>query len=140
MATFTKFNAFTEHLAEGVHNLQTGALVLALCATASAPVAANSTLSDLTQISYTNLSSRALTVATSLQTAGVYKLTVNDLVLTASGGPVAAFQYVVVFNDTPTSPADPLIGFYNYGSALTLADGETFTFDADGASGLLQIT
>lgn len=140
MATFTKFNAFTEHLAEGVHNLQTGALTLALCAAASAPVAANSVLADLTTISYTNLSSRALTTASSLQTAGVYKLTVNDLVLTASGGPVAAFRYVAVFNDTPTSPADPLIGFYDYGSALTLADGETFTFDADGTNGLLQIT
>jgi hypothetical protein len=140
MATFTKFNAFVEHIAEGVHNLQTGALVLALCAAGSAPVAGNSVLADLTTISYTNLSARALTTASSSQTSGVYKLVVNDLVLTASGGSVAAFRYVVVYNDTPTSPADPLIGFYDYGSALTLADGETFTFDADGVAGLLSIT
>ncbi len=140
MATFNKFNAFTEHLAEGVHNLQTGALTIALCATANAPVAGNSVLADLTQIAYTNLSSRVLTVNTSSQTSGVYKLTINDLVLTASGGSVAAFQYVVIYNDTPTSPADPLIGWYDYGSALTLLNGETLTIDFDGAAGVLTIT
>lgn len=138
MAAFNKFNAFTEHLAEKVHNLGSDALTIAL--TASAPVAANSVLADLTPISYTNLSSRVLTVASSLQTSGVYKLTINDLVLTASGGAVAAFRYVVIYNDTPTSPADPLIGWYDYGSSLTLADGETLTLDFDGSAGVLTIT
>lgn len=136
MATFNKFNAFVEHLAEGVHNLQTGALTVAL--TNSAPTAANSVLADITQISYTNLSSRVLTVASSAQTSGVYKLTINDLVLTASGA-VATFRYVVIYNDTPTSPADPLIGWYDYGTALTLASGETLTIDFDDANGVLTL-
>jgi hypothetical protein len=139
MATYTKFNAFVEHLAEGVHNLATGQLAVALCATASAPVAGNSVLADLTQISYTNLSSRNITTSTSSQSSGTYKLVLDDLVLTASGGSVAAFQYVVIYNDTPTSPADPLIGFYNYGSAVTLASGETFTINFDGTNGLFQL-
>lgn len=137
MATFNKFQAFVENLAEGVHNLQTGALTVAL--TNTAPTAANAVLADITQISYTNLSSRVLTVASSAQTSGVYKLTINDLVLTASGA-VATFRYVVLYNDTPTSPADPLIGWYDYGSALTLANGETLTIDFDGTNGVLTLS
>lgn len=139
MATFNKFNCFVEDLAEGVHNLQTGALTVALCAAANAPVATNTVLANLTQIAYTNLSSRLLTVATSAQTSGTYKLVVNDLVLTASGGSVAPFRYVVIYNDTPTSPADPLIGWYDYGSDLTLANGETLTLDFDNVNGLLTL-
>lgn len=139
MATFNKFNSFVEDLAEGVHNLQTGALTVALCASANAPVATNTVLANLTQISYTNLSSRLLTVATSAQTSGTYKLVVNDLVLTASGGSVAPFRYVVIYNDTPTSPTDPLIGWYDYGSDLTLANGETLTLDFDNVNGLLTL-
>lgn len=136
MAVFNKFNAFVEHLAEGVHNLQTGALTLAL--TNTAPVATNTVLADITQISYTNLSARLLTVSSSAQTSGTYRLIVNDLTLTASGA-VGPFRYVVVFNDTPTSPADPLIGWYDYGSSISLVSGETFTVDFDNVNGLLSL-
>lgn len=139
MASYNKFNAFVENIAEGVHNLQTGALTIALCATANAPIATNSILGDLTQVAYTNLSTRVLTVSSSAQTSGTYKLVIADLVLTASGGSVAAFRYIVVYNDTPTSPADPLIAWFDYGSSLTLADTETLTLDFDGTNGLLQV-
>ena len=127
MATFNKFNAFVEHVAEKVHNLGSDQLVVAL--TNSAPTASNSVLADITQITYTNLSSRNITTSTSSQTSGLYKLVVNDLTLTASGGSVGPFRYIVVYNDTPTSPADPLIGWYDYGSDITVAAGETFTLD-----------
>lgn len=126
MATFNKFNAFVENLAEGVHNLATGQLVIAL--TNTAPSAANSVLADITQITYTNLSSRNVTTSSSSQTGGTYSLVCADLVLTASGS-VGPFRYAVLYNDTPTSPADPLVGYYDYGSAVTLATGETFTVD-----------
>lgn len=138
MATFTKFNAFVEHLAEGVHNLGSDQLVVALCAAANAPTASNSVLADLTQISYTNLSSRNITTSASAQTSGTYKLTLADLVLTASGA-VSTFRYVVVYNDTPISPADPLVCYYDHGSDVTLANGETFTVDFDATNGLLQL-
>jgi len=137
VATFQKFNSFVEALAEKVHNLGSDQLVVALCATANAPIASNSQLSNLTQISYTNLSSRNITTSTSSQSSGTYKLVLNDLVLTASGGSVAAFQYVVIYNDTATN--DELIGFYDYGSAVTLASGETFTIDFDPTNGVLQL-
>ena len=138
MASFQKFDSFVEALAEKVHNLGSDTLTLALCAAANAPVAGNSVLADLTQISYTNLSSRTLTVSSSAQTSGTYKLVVADTTLSASGGAVAAFRYVVIYNDTATSKE--LIGFYDYGSDLTLADGESLTVDFDGTNGVLSLT
>jgi hypothetical protein len=137
MATYNKFNSFTEALAEKVHNLGSDTLTVALCAAANAPVATNTQLSNLTQISYTNLSSRVLTQGTSSQTSGTYKLTINDLTLTASGGSVATFRYVVIYNDTATN--DELIAWFDYGSNITLASGESLTLDFDAANGLLQI-
>jgi hypothetical protein len=136
--TYNKIQQFTEDLSEKVHNLQSDALTVALTTNANAPVATNSVLANLTQIAYTNLSSRVLTVSTSAQSGGTYKLVIADLVLTASGA-VATFRWVVIYNDTPTSPADPLICYFDYGSDVTLATGETFTLDFDGTNGLLQI-
>lgn len=109
-------------------NCSSDVFTVALTATASAPVATNSVLADLTQIAYTNLSSRVITTTSSTQTTGTYSLVLVDLVLTASGT-VAAFQYVVIYDDTPTSPADPLVCWFDYASAVTLLNTETFTLD-----------
>src|SRR5688572_2484460 len=113
MAAFNKFNSFTEAIAEKLHNLGSDQLVIALTAAANAPVAGNTVLANLTQISYTNLSSRNITTGSSSQSSGTYKLVLNDLVLTASGA-VATFRYVVVYNDTAAN--DELICWYDYGS------------------------
>lgn len=137
MATYTKFQPFVENLAEGVHNLATGALTVAL--TNVAPNATDATLSQLTQIAYTYCSARVLTVSSSTQTSGTYKLVLADLTLTATGGAVGPFRYAVIYNDTPTSPADPLIGFYDYGSSITLAAGESLLLDFDATNGVLQV-
>jgi hypothetical protein len=138
VATFFKHNQFVEDLAEKVHNLGADVLTVALTAAANAPVASNSVLANLTQIAYTNLSARAITISTSVQTSGTYKLTLADLVLTASGA-VATFRYVDIYNDTPSSPLDPLIGWYDYGADVTLANGETFTIDFDATNGFIQL-
>jgi len=135
MATYSKFNSFVKALAEKVHNLGADTLTIALSAVA--PVATNSVLADLTQISYTNLSARALTTASSAQTSGTYKLVVNDLTLTASGGAVASFRYISIYNDTASNKE--LIGFYDYGSTVTMADGDQFVLDFDGTNGVIQI-
>lgn len=137
MATFNKFNSFVEALAEKSHNLGADTLTVALTAAANAPVATNTVLANLTQISYTNCSARAITTSSSAQSSGTYKLVLTDLVLTASGGTVGPFRYVVIYNDTATN--DELIGWYDYGSDITLANGETLTIDFDGTNGLLQI-
>jgi hypothetical protein len=137
MAAYNKHHPFIEHVYEGVHNLATGVLTVVLCAAANAPVAANAVLADLTTISMTNLSSRVLTQSSSAQTSGTYKLVIADLVLTASGT-VPTFRYVDIYNDTPTSPADPLICWFDHGSNVDLATGETYTLDFDGTNGLMQ--
>ena len=144
MATFTKINDFTEHVAEKVHDLGANQLVIALSNTAPASETSNPTadgngvLANVTQIDYINLSSRNITTSSSAQTGGTYKLVCADLVLTASGA-VGPFRYVYIYNDVPTAPADPLVGLYDYGSSITLASGDTFTIDFDQTAGVLTI-
>ena len=136
MATFNKFNSFVEALCEKVHNLESDQLMVGL--TNSAPSASNTQRTDITEISYTNCSSRVLSVVSSAQTSGSYKLVVNDLVLTASGGTVGPFRYVFVYNNTATN--DELICWFDYGSSITLASGETLTIDFDGSNGLFTLS
>ena len=138
MVAYNKINQFVEDVGKGVHNLATGALTIALTTTANKPVATNSILGNLTQISYTNLSGRVPTLTSYTQTSGTAKLILQDLILTASGA-VAAFGAIVLYNDTPTSPADPLIAWWEYGSDVTLANTETFTIDFDQSGGVLTI-
>jgi hypothetical protein len=141
MATLTLFQQFKENLAKGVHDFTSDAtctVTVALCAAANAPVATNSVLADLTQVAYTNLSSRVVTGITAEHTTGTVPFTATDLVLSASGGAVATFRYIALYDDDPTSPADPLIGWLDYGSNLTLADGESLTLDF-GVNGLATL-
>lgn len=128
MATYNKFNQTVEDWLEGVYTSSTDQFTVALCTNANAPVATNSVLADLTEIAYTNLSSQNITTSSSGQTSGTFTQLFTDLVLTASGA-VATFRHVVVYNNTPTSPANPLLCWYDYGSNLTLASGETLTLD-----------
>lgn len=138
MATFNKINSFVENIAEKVHNLGSDTLKVAL--TNTAPVATNTTLATLTGVlATTNLSGATpfnLTVSTSAQTSGTYKLVIADLVLTATGA-VGPFRYIAIYNDTATNKE--LIGWYDYGSSITMASGDTFTIDFDGTNGVLTI-
>jgi len=139
MATFNKFNSFVEDLAEKVHNL--GADTLKVALTNSAPSASNTVLANITQISNGNgytTGGTAASITSSAQTSGTYKLVLADVVFTASGA-VGPFRYAVLYNDTPTSPADPLIGWWDYGSSISLATGETFTVDFDATNGVLTL-
>jgi hypothetical protein len=142
MATVTKFQQFVEDMAKGVHNFTSDAtcsVTVALVNAASGvSVSADAVLGDVTQIAYTNLSSRVVTGISAEHTTGTVTLAATDLVLSASGGAVAPFRYIVFYNDDPTSPADPLIGYLDYGSDLTLADGESLTLNF-GASGICTI-
>lgn len=140
MASYQKFDAFIEHLAEKVHNL--GSDTLKVMLTNSAPSASDTVKGDLTEISAGNgytAGGPTITITSSAQTGGTYKLIGNDILITASTGPIGPFRYAVVYNDTPSSPADPLIGFADYGSSVTLADGENFTIDFNGTDGILQL-
>lgn len=134
MATYTKIDSFIENLAEGLINLGGTGLTVAL--TNTAHTSTWDELADLTQISYTNLSSRVITVASSAQTSGTYKLVLTDLVLTASGS-VGPFRYIYIYDDASTN--DKLICYYDYGSSISMSSGETFTIDFDGSAGVLTI-
>lgn len=141
MATFNKFNQFVEDLAEKVHNL--GADTLKVGLTNSAPLATNTVWANITEITAGNgytAGGTATTISSSAQTSGTYKLVITDVTFTASGGSIGPFRYVVLYNDTPTSPADPLIGYYDYGTNVTITDGNSFTTDFSAANGVIQIT
>ena len=135
MASFNKLQPFVEAVAEKKHDLGSDQLVIAL--TNTAPDATDAVLTDLTEISYTNLSSRNITTTSSAQTTGTYKLTLTDLTLTASGGAVETFRYVYLYNGTATN--DDLIGYYDNGSTVTLGDGDTYTIDFSASNGVLTI-
>jgi len=139
MATFQKFNVFVEDLAEKVHNL--GSDTLKILLTNTAPVATNTVKANLTEISAGNGYSAGgptVTVSSSAQTSGTYKLVIDDVTITASGGSIGPFRYFVLYNDTSTS--DSLVGFWDYGSSVTLANGESITADFSASNGALQIS
>jgi hypothetical protein len=143
MAAFTFFHEFGNHLGTGVHNLSTGSFKLGLSNTG--PSAANNTVwADITEISAGNGYSAAGPTLDSEAWAetgsgtGIWQFTSADEVITASGGSIGPFRYPIVYNDTPTSPADPLVGYLDYGSSITVTNGNTFTFDV-GANGIFRL-
>jgi hypothetical protein len=127
---FQKFQVLSENIAEKVHNFDTDTIKIAL--SNAGPSAANDdTLSDITEISAGNGYSAGgfeVTVSTS-RSGGTTSVVGVDGSLTASGGSIGPFQYVILYNDTPTSPADPLIGFWNLGSTFTIPQDGEFVFD-----------
>ena len=136
MPAFQKFQPFAKAVADGKHNLTTAQLKVAL--TNALPAAATAgVLADITEISYTNCSSRNVVTSASAQTGGTYKLTCADLDVTAAGGSVGPFRYAVLYNDSAT--AKDLIGFYDRGDSITLLDGEKVTIDFDQAAGVLTL-
>lgn len=129
MATYNKFQDFVEQLGLGKHNLNTDTLKIYL-SNAAPSASANAVKTDLAEFTpggtgYTTGGED--TQNTWAETTGTGTLTGTKVVWTAATTTWNPFQYVVLYNDTQTSPADPLIAWWDYGSAVTLAVGETFT-------------
>lgn len=145
MAAFNKFNIFVEDLAEKVHSLSSDSLKIML--TNTAPSATNNLLADLVEITAANgyvAGGNVITITSSGQTSGTYKLVLADTTFTAAGGSIGPFRYAVLYNNTPTANSQgttgkPLIGWWDYGSSITLANTETFTVDFDPTTGALQL-
>lgn len=128
MAALNKFHQFVEDLAKKVHNLDVDPLKILL--TSTAPVATNSVRADLVEIAAGNgyvAGGYALAGVDAEQVSGALTVTASDLTITAAGGPIGPFRYPVLYNDAPAG--DPLIGFYDCGAPITLADGESLTID-----------
>ena len=139
MAVGNKFYQFVEDMAHKVHNL--GADTIKVMLSNVAPVATNTVKANITEISAGNgytAGGGALTRTSSAQTLGIYKLVLADYTFTASGGSIGPFRYIVFYNDTPTSPAKPLIAWYDIGNTLTLADGQSYLVDLSAVDGLLR--
>ena len=137
MATYNKFQDFSEQLIRGVHDWDAHTFKIAL--TNVLPVA--------TQVSLDTVTNHAAPAATSGYTAGGTATTITisestgtttvqgtQVVFTASGGQIGPFRYAVLYNDTATSPADALIAWWDYASSITLNDGETFTVKFNNAT------
>jgi hypothetical protein len=140
MSAYNKFNQFVEDLAKKVkHNLNSDTLKVMFSNVA--PVATNSIKSNLTDISagngYTAGGTQAAFVS-GAQTSGTYKLVLSNVVFTASGA-VGPFRYAALYNDTQASPVKPLIAWWDYGSSISLANGDTFTVAYDATNGVLTI-
>jgi len=139
MATFNKFRDFKHMMAEKQHNLSSDQLMIAL--TNTVPVVTNTILANISEISYTNVVStpvdRIISVVSSGQTSGIYKLVVSDMIITATGGAIPTFRYLVIYNDTSTS--DKLIGWYDYGT-INIPEGESIVFGFNGSNGVLTLT
>ena len=143
MAAYVKLNDWLDNMQENV-DAASDQFTIALSNTAPGSEGTPPTgdgdgvLANVTEVVYTFCSSRNLTTASSSQTGGTYTLDFNNLTLTASGGTVGAFRYVYVYDDTVTVPADPLVCYFDYGSSITLADGETLDININ-ASGLYTV-
>ena len=147
MAAFNKFQKFVEDLAKGVHNFETPGtgheLKVYLSNTANAPIATNSLKSQVAEIpagnGYVAGGANAVITASS-QTAGTYKLVLADSVFTANAsGSIGPFQYAILYNSETAALTNPLIGWYDYGSAVTLLTGESLTVDFDPSNGALTL-
>lgn len=141
MASFNKFNQFVEDLAKKVHNLNTDTLKVMLSNTA--PLATNAVKADITEISAGNgyaTGGATATFVSGAQTGGVYKLVLNPVTFTAAAGSIATFRYAVLYNDTPSSPLKPLIGWYDFGTAVNITNGNAFQVLFDATNGVLTIT
>lgn len=128
MATYNKFQDFVEQLCLGKHNLNTDQLNVYL-SNAAPSASLDAVKADLAEIGTGNgyAADGGDTANTFAESTGTGTLTGTKVVFTASGGSIGPFQYVVLMNVTQTSPLKPLIGWWDYGSALTLLTGETFS-------------
>ena len=133
MATFNKFQSFVTAMAAGTHKnaLNADSDTLKVYLSNATPSASLDTIkTELAEITNENGYAAPVDAQNAATTAtGTITVVGTDLTITASGGTVGPFRYAVLYNDTPTAPADPLIGWWDYGSPITLQDGESFTVD-----------
>ena len=137
MAAFNKYQKGVEALVEGIN---AGSDVWKVALSNRTPVVASDTgLASAVEISagngYTAGGNTAATVS-STETSGTYKLVLTSpATWTASGGSVGPFQYAILYDAT----TDNLVGYWDYGSPVTLSVGESFSVVLDGASGVFTV-
>lgn len=138
MASFNKFNQFTVDLTAGKHDFSSA--VYKVLFTNTAPVATNQVKADLTEIAAGNgyVAGGPTTTITRSNASGVETILASNITINATGA-IGPFRYVAIYNDTQASPAKPLVGWADYGSAVTMANGDTFQLQFDQVNGLMQV-
>lgn len=138
MAAYVKYHAFVTDLLAGRHAFDAHAFKVML-SNAAPDVAADALRADAAEIAAVNgyPAGGAATAVTLSQAGGTAKVTATDVTFTAGGGPIGPFRYAILYNDSPSD--DPLVGYWDYGTALTLTDGNQFTVDFDPATGILTL-
>lgn len=139
MAAFNKYNSFIDEVSKGSHNLQTAVYKVAL--TNTAPTSGDTIWSAAAYPPPAGANGYPAgggvpTITSAVTTSGIFKLILADFVFTAAGGNIGPFQYVVLYN---SSAANKVVGYYDYGSTVTLNSGATFTVDFDGANGVFTL-
>ncbi len=145
MAAFNHFHVFTRDIAAGVHNFATGTShVFKAMLTNTLPLVTNAVKADIAEIAAGNgyvAGGGVCTFTSGAQTSGVFKCIVADpATWTATPASMAAFQWAVLYNDTPASPLKPLIGWWAYPSTVNLLLNETFQVDLDQVNGIFTLT
>jgi len=132
MAAFTKFYQFVQDLGDGVHDLNVDTIAIYL--SDSAPnVSTNKVKANVPEIATGNGYAGPINIHNAYsQTGGVGTMTGDaSETITASGGSIATFRYIVLYNSSKAG--GPLIAYWDYGSEVTLASGNTFTVNFDPA-------
>jgi len=141
MVAFTKYHTFIDEVSKAGHNLQTAVYKAALTNTAPTPLtdtawSTGTYPAPAAAAGYT-AGGNTLTTSSASTTSYVFKLVLADSVFTASAGSIGPFRYVILYN---SSASNKVVGYYDYGSSITLADTETFTVDFDATNGAIQMT
>lgn len=133
-SAYVKYENFVQDLAGKVHDLfgtagSTADTCKVMLSNAAPNVATNTVRADSSELGagngYTSGGSSVANAGT--RASGTVTVNGTNVTFTASGGTIGPFRYIILYNDTPTSPADPLVAYWDYGSAITLANGESFT-------------
>lgn len=144
MASFNKFNLFTQDLCEGVHNFKSGGQTFNVMLTNTAPVATNHLYGDISGTELANgggyTTGGSASAMSDSSASGVEKVLATNVTWTGSGGGMGPFRYVVIYNTTPTTPLKPLVSWYDYGASISLNSGDTFTVAFDGTNGYFTVT
>jgi hypothetical protein len=128
MVAYNKFNDFVEQIGLKIHNLNVDQLKVYL--SNELPLATDTIKTDVAEITAVNgypAGGSDILNVWAENPAGTGEMTGTDVVFTASGGSFGPFQYVVMYNEDTAAPLNALIGWWDYGSAISINDTETFT-------------
>jgi len=143
MVAFTRYNTFIDEVASGGHNLKTDVIKAALTNTAPPNPGTTDTVWSAaiypppTAANNYTAGGNTPSITSATTSSYLFKLVLADTVFTATAGGIGPFRYVILYNSSKTNK---VVGYYDYGSSITLADTETFTVDFDPTNGAIQLT